>query len=197
MNLSEELIVNELRQGKAKAWKHLFDAHYQVMCHVAERYLHDSYMAESVAGDVLFHLYEGRENLRIETSLRSYLVQSVRNKCLDRLKSKRQKYELLMANLTAIDLEKSAFEVPDDRPMGLLLEQELEEKIHHSVQSLPQECRKVFEMSRFEGKKNAEIAIALGISVNTVKYHIKNALRLLHRDLGPYLTVVLALFGWQ
>ena len=63
-----------------------------------------------------------------------------------------------------------------------------------AIAALPSECRRVFEMSRFMGKKHAEIAAELGISVNTVKYHIRNALKLLSRDLEKYLFV--ALFAW-
>lgn len=55
----------------------------------------------------------------------------------------------------------------------MLLEQELEEELKRSIDELPLECRKVFYKSRFEQKKYEEIATELGISVNTVKYHIK------------------------
>lgn len=55
----------------------------------------------------------------------------------------------------------------------MLLEQELEDELKRSIDELPLECRRVFYKSRFEQKKYEEIAEELGISVNTVKYHIK------------------------
>nr|WP_238319211.1 sigma-70 family RNA polymerase sigma factor [Segatella baroniae] len=81
----------------------------------------------------------------------------------------------------------------DDRshPLGHLLEKELEQAVGEAVERLPEDCRRVFKMSRFDGKKNAEIAQELGISVNTVKYHIKNALRLLQQQLGKYFVFLL------
>ena len=82
----------------------------------------------------------------------------------------------------------------DDYPLGRLLERELEHEIRRSVAALPAECRQVFLKSRFERKKYEEIAAELGISVNTVKYHIKNALARLHDSLGKYLTCLLAVF---
>ena len=69
------------------------------------------------------------------------------------------------------------------------MEQELEGEIMKAIDRLPEECRRVFRMSRFEERKYEEIARQLEISVNTVKYHIKRALTLLHEDLGKYLTV--------
>lgn len=78
-------------------------------------------------------------------------------------------------------------------------EQELESEIMQAIDKLPEECGRVFRMSRFEEKKYEEIACELNISVNTVKYHIKRALALLHEDLGKYLaaTIVLLLEQMQ
>ena len=63
----------------------------------------------------------------------------------------------------------------------------LEGEVMKSINRLPEDCRRVFSMSRFDEKKYEEIAHELQISVNTVKYHIKHALTLLHEDLGKYL----------
>ena len=78
-----------------------------------------------------------------------------------------------------------------DYPLGRLLEQELEDKVHDAVNGLPEDCRRVFLMSRVDGLKREEIAEKLDISVNTVKYHLKNALSLLNDELGKYMTILL------
>ena len=79
----------------------------------------------------------------------------------------------------------------ENHPLGTLIEQELEEELMHCINSLPDECRKVFKKSRFEQKKYEEIAKELNISVNTVKYHIKNALAYLNTHLAEYLKLIL------
>jgi RNA polymerase sigma-70 factor (ECF subfamily) len=79
-----------------------------------------------------------------------------------------------------------------DYPLGRLLEKELEDQVRKSIEQLPPQCRQVFKLSRFEGKHNPEIADQLGISINTVKYHLRYALSFLRKDLQKYL--VLALF---
>ena len=73
------------------------------------------------------------------------------------------------------------------------MEKELEEKIREAVASLPDDSRRVFVLSRYEGKTYEQMAKELGISVNTVKYPIKRALRMLYNRLEPYL--FLMLFG--
>ena len=60
-------------------------------------------------------------------------------------------------------------------------------KIDEIINNLPDECRRVYRMSREEGKSNQEIAKEIGISVNTVKYHIKKALRVISSQLLSYL----------
>ncbi len=72
----------------------------------------------------------------------------------------------------------------ENQPLGVLLERELEDELTRSIEELPVECRTVFKKSRFEQKKYEEIALELGISINTVKYHIKNALSLLQKAFG-------------
>ena len=80
--------------------------------------------------------------------------------------------------------------VDENHPLGTLLEQELEDELLRGIEDLPPECRTVFKKSRFEQKKYEEIASELGISVNTVKYHIKNALAFLQKRMDNYLKLL-------
>ena len=189
MEQTESLIVEQLKEGKERAYKFLYDQHYQILCHVAAQYVKDDFLAETIVGDVIFLLWEVRESLEINTSIRSYLMTSVRNRCLDYLKSQYSQKELKGLQ----DFPVLLYIKGDDYPLGRLLEQELEGEIMDAIGRLPEECRKVFLLSRFEEKKYEEIATVLGISVNTVKYHIKRALNLLREDLGKYLTAAILL----
>lgn len=191
MEQTELLIVEQLKEGKERAYKFLYDQHYQILCHVAAQYVHDDFLAETIVGDVIFHLWEIRESLEITTSIRSYLMTSVRNRCLDYLKSQSHRKEVPKPGLQ--DFPVLYYIKGGDYPLGRLLESELEQEIMKAIGRLPEECQRVFRLSRFEEKKYEEIARELNISVNTVKYHIKRALALLHEDLGKYLTVVTAL----
>ena len=191
MEQTEALIVEQLRQGKERAYKFLYDQHYQILCHVASQYVKDDFLAETIVGDVIFHLWDVRQSLDITTSIRSYLMQSVRNRCMDYLKSQYNQRELAMSSPGLLDFPVINYIKGDDYPLGRLLEQELEGEIMKAIGRLPDECRRVFRLSRFEERKYEEIAKELNISVNTVKYHIKRALALLHEDLSKYLTAVL------
>lgn len=195
MEDAEQLIVEQLKSGREEAYRYLYKHHYVPLCHVAEELVNDAFLAETLVGDVIFHLWEVRKNLDIRMSLRSYLVRAVRNRCLDYLDSRKHRHEIAFSKLEENELLERRYILSDDYPLGSLLEKELDHEIHRAIRHLPDECRRVFVKSRFEEKKYEEIARELGISVNTVKYHIKNALSILCKELDKYL--LLCLFLWH
>ena len=187
MDRTEQLIVERLKENDDKAWHYLFDRHYPVLCHIASRYVH----AETIVGDVILHFWEVRADVEITTSLRSYLAASVRHRCLDWMKSQQTRKEIPVSQSIAGSFPSLDYISSDDYPLGRLLEGELEDEIMKAIDQLPPMCRRVFRMSRVEGLSNEAVAKQLGLSVNTVKYHIKHALSLLRQHLSRYLIVMI------
>ena len=183
----EEHIIKLLRKGDEKAYKYLYEHHYALLCHIAQGYVNDRFLAETLVSDVFFHLWEVHENLNIQASLRSYLVRAVRNHCLDFLNLKQEQAEVAFSALGDEVSFQDRYISDADYPLGLLLEKELEAEIQDAINRLPAESRRVFLKSRFEKKTYKEIAEELCISVNTVKYHIKSALAMLYKQLEHYL----------
>ncbi len=194
MDRTEELIVKQLKEGREQAYKFLYDYHVPVLCHIAEQYVRDAFLAETIVSDVIFHMWEIRATLNIQTSIRSYLAQSVRNRCLNYLNAQVQQLERISGKGNLSDLPAMRFIESDDCPLGRLLTDELEQEIMAAIDRLPEECKRVFRMSRFEGKKQQEISQKLDISVNTVKYHMKHALSLLQEDLHKYFLGLFVIF---
>lgn len=196
--IEEQLLIRQLKEGKESAYRLLYEKHYAVLCHLAREWVGDDFTAETLVSDVIFHLWEIRESLEIRVSLRSYLVQAVRNHCLDYLSSRRERTEVTFSAFEGGEEGEKPFAEryvrSDDYPLGRLLAQELEQTVRRAIAALPEDCRRVFCKSRFEGKKYEEIAAELDISVNTVKYHMKNALTRLHDSLGKYLFLLFVFF---
>ena len=196
MEHTETLIVEQLKTGNEDAYQYIYDRHYALLCHVANGYVKDQFLAETIVGDTIFHLWEIRETLEISVSIRSYLLRAVRNRCINYLNSEWEKREIAISSLMPDEITDDKMTISDSHPLGALLERELEEEIYKAIDKLPNECRRVFDKSRFEGKSYEEISQELGISVNTVKYHIKNALASLQMNLSKYLiTLLLFFFG--
>ena len=115
---------------------------------------------------VFINLWEKRATLDLSTSLKSYLFTSVHNRSLNVIRD-RKKF--------------SSAEVPDvagEWDVSAQIESmELEAKIREAIDFLPEKCREVFELNRFEGLKYSEIAARLGISVKTVENQMSKALK--------------------
>jgi len=165
------------------------------LCNVADGYVRDGFTAESIVGDVLFNLYEKRGNIVDGMSLRAYLFIAVRNRCLNWIRQNKWLGGLDAMLIDGASHGGNRYEDTAEgfsyEPMSRIIESELEDEIMRAVNRLPEECRRVFGKSRFENKTYSEIAAELGISINTVRYHIKNALASLHNALDRYLLALL------
>ena len=73
MEHTETLIVEQLKIGNEDAYQYIYDRHYALLCHIANGYVKDQFLAETIVGDTIFHLWEIRETLEISVSIRSYL----------------------------------------------------------------------------------------------------------------------------
>jgi RNA polymerase sigma-70 factor (ECF subfamily) len=76
-----------------------------------------------------------------------------------------------------------------------LIEQELENKLNEVLNQLPDRCRQIFVLSRFENKKNKEIAEELDISVKAVEKQITKALSTIRTEMKDYLPLLMFLSG--
>jgi RNA polymerase sigma-70 factor (ECF subfamily) len=146
----EQKIIGMLKQGHNAAYKYIYDHYYTLLCAIVYEYLKDSFLSEIMVDDLIFHLWEKRETLEITTSLRSYLVRAIRNRCLNYLKLERERKEVTFSSIDTKEHEIMQYSESPEYPLAVLLENELEEKINQSIENLPENCRNVFRKSRFE-----------------------------------------------
>lgn len=187
MEAHEAELIPKLIAGSEAAYKYIYDHYYVSLCHLANGYVKDAAQAETIVGDAIFHLWEIRDRLQIHTTLQGYLITAVRNRCLNYLASAHLKHEVSVSHLlNEVTYETDHYATSGDYTLHRVYEKELSQELAAALGSLPIECKTVFLKSRIEEKKYEEISEELGISVNTVKYHIKNALKLLRERLSRY-----------
>lgn len=188
LSTSDKYLVESIRNGDRKAFEFLFRNYYSDLCRYARNLVLSEVVAEDMVMDVFTRVWESESKLIITTSLSGYLYTSVHNHCLNYLTRKHKRFTELDQTL----IEKLDKLIPvnhEPTPLDRVSESELSSMIENSIGSLPDECRKVFVMSRTEGLTNREIASAMGISENTVKVQIYRALKklrvILHDFLSP------------
>ena len=172
--MEEKELIKGLQGGNERAYRQLFDLYFEPLTYFAYKYLEDLDASQDLVQEVFSSLYEKRENLSITQSLKSYLYRSVQNHSINVInhnKMKKRHHDVIKerSDVSATD---SSIEL-----------QELELKILRSIDALPEQCARIFKMSRFEQLSNQEIADALGISKRTVETQISNALKELRKTL--------------
>lgn len=187
--MDEHDLISKLQNSSHKAYEIIFKQHYAFLCAVAYEYVHDEYTSQNIVEDVMLALWEKREQITITKSIKAYLMKAVRNRAIDFIRTDQS-----FRSVDITDKEYQNCFAPDEDVFEQLISQELEAQIRLIIDGLPEECRKVFILSRYEGKNYQEIANELGISVNTVKYHIKNALNTLREWLSNYLLCISVLY---
>jgi RNA polymerase sigma-70 factor (family 1) len=181
MDLKEETIWRKIQQKDIETFESYYKEHFKHFFLMARKYVKDSSQAEEIINDVFLKLWEDGEAITIESSLKSYIYKSVINRSLNFI-NKNKKEVLHHADLTVF---------PDQGyELRQIEENELKVRLFAAIDQLPDQCRKVFEMSRFEELKQQEIADKLGISIKTVKNHITIALKQIHTSVEKYLVLL-------
>ena len=190
--LSDDLLSG-LKNGNDDAYKYLYDEYYTKLCRVANFYVRDTFVSENLVGDLIFNLWEKREELVIRESLNAYLFTSIRNRCYNYLSQAHVQRE---SSITQLQEDSLIFSMHSetDLPIGILMEKELQNVIDKAISQLPEQTKKVFELKRYEDLSYEDISSQLDISVNTVKYHIKSALKILREDLKDYMALIIVYF---
>jgi RNA polymerase sigma-70 factor (ECF subfamily) len=168
--------LEKIHSGDTNAFSFLFRKYYGPLYQFAGRFVKDTQAAENIVQDVFVKLWINRKNWHIKSSLKSYLYTAVKNHSLNYLK---QEKRIISAGLDSNYQDNFAVS-PEEK----LFEKEMFEAIHQAIQELPQQCRQVYLMKRYDGLKYTEIAEILDISVNTVKTQMKRALKSLLKNLA-------------
>lgn len=188
MDNLERTILNNLQTGDEKAFEYIFQSYFRRLFNYAHDLLHSNFVAEEIVADVFTKLWENRTQIHVETSIKAYLFRAVYNQCVSHVRQNKveDKYK---AYFTYYFTE--AFSSGSDYPLEKLLTSELETKITEITNSLPEQCRNMFLLSRQKGLSHEEIAQKYNVSVNTVHTQISRALKKFREELKNYFPVFL------
>jgi len=163
----------------------LFKIYCQRLINFSRRYVYEKEMAENIVQDVFLKIWQNRSKLDPSQMIHSYLFTSVKNESLKYLRhldvEKKSKERVLNLN----DIEQT----PDEQIDG----KEIEIEVYKAIDELPDKCREIFRMNRFDKQKYAEIAVILGISIKTVETQMGRALKKLREKLNHLYMFILIL----
>lgn len=166
-----------LQRGDESALRCIFDWYYRALLTDAYRLTANKEIARDIVQEVFVEIWKKRERIAVQLSVKAYLRKSVLNRSLNYLRTRHR---------LVLDLPDDLPEQPDESPQRLadLLEtEEIEAKVRHAIETLPEKCRIIFVLSRFEKMSHKAIASELDISVKTVENQITKAIKTLREAL--------------
>ncbi len=167
------------------AFDRLFQDYFVPLTQYARLYLKDEDEAKDLVQKLFTQMWEQPDRFEAKSTMQALLYAAVKNRCLNWLKHDNVKKEYQQFTSQS---SRTLHVVQDDDSSSL------EKKIEKALQLLPEQCRRVFELSRIDGLKYREIAEQLGISIKTVEVHMGKALRHMRTELAEYLPLLILLF---
>lgn len=190
-NLKEKELIKKLSEGDKVSFGILFNVYYKRLSSFALYYLNDKESAEDVIQDIFSIIWERHEELNEVHNLSSWLFSMTKNQCLkkiDHLKVRQKHSDYL--KYRELEITQSAL---SDLDTSSITFDEINSIINKTLKSLSPQARRIFEMSRFENKKNREISVELNISIKTVEANMTKSLKVFKNSLKHYLPFVLYL----
>jgi RNA polymerase sigma-70 factor (ECF subfamily) len=178
--LGDLSVLKKIKKGDINTFEKIFHLYYSPLCLYAAGITGKMYIAEEIVQELFYVFWKEREKLQIFHSLKSYLYGAVRNRSLQyyehqEVKNRHREMVLLKTN-----------DINTSTPQDLLEYKELEDIINRTLDKLPERRLRIFRMHRFEGKKYAEIASELSLSVKTVEAEMTKALQILRKEIENY-----------
>lgn len=171
----DNYIIQQLHAGDIETYETVYKQYFQPLHKYARTMLDDDAKAEDIVQGLFIKLWEKAEQIEIRSSLKAYLYKSVYHASLNAIKSnqvEQKTKDQLMQHVDKVEQPLKEW----DRSI-------VEKRITSALAELPEQCRTVFQMSRFEHLKYREIADQLRISPKTVEQHMTKALKMLRASL--------------
>lgn len=174
-------LFQSMKQGNRLAFNSLFLTYYKSLCQFAYQYTRNKEETEEIVSDVFFVLWQNKDRINIELSVKAYLYTSVKNAAIAIVKKRQPLFN---------DLEDvlNRYAAREQEPDNLQEYNELKAYFNRTIESLPIRCRQIFILNRFDNLKYKEISLLLNISEKTVENQIVKALVVLRNALISYTT---------
>lgn len=189
-------IINPFEIDSEMNFGIFYNTYYQRFVRYAFYYVNDLQAAEDLTHDALLYYWENKRKLPADTDVLGYILQSVKNKCLNYLKHVQVEIEYSKKHIELHDWEVTTrIQTLEDEGYSQIFSSDIMKIVMESLSELPEQTRQIFVLNRLKNKSRKEIAALLNVSQQKVDYHINKANNhLLHR-LKDYVPLLFLLLG--
>lgn len=171
--LTDDELWKQVREDRRGAFKSFYDRFQPVLRNYASMILDSTMDVEEIVNDLLLKMWKGRHDTPPVSSVRSYMLRAVRNRCLDVLRSRKTGEGLDGVEIPVLDPSLSSLDIT-----------EISKVVDAAVEDMSEKVKTVYRKSRNEEMSDKQIAFDMGISVKTVEAEKTKALKLIREALG-------------
>lgn len=176
---SDEELMREIKADNMFAFDLIYNKYSKKLYKFGYSLLKSHEETENLVQDVFLNLWENRNKVEKDSSIKSYIFAITYNSAISILRKKAMESKF-------VEYLKS-LQIIYEKPVNMELEYtELTNKINEIVYALPQRQKEVYLLHKVEALKYSEIAVLLDISVNTIENHMSRALKTIRKKLGNY-----------
>ncbi|HET6558941.1 MAG TPA: RNA polymerase sigma-70 factor [Prolixibacteraceae bacterium] len=186
--LSDNVLFEKIAQNNVLAFDTLFVRYYKKLCYYSNKITCKNEISEEVVQDVFVKLWESREFLHIEKSIKSYLYRSVYNLSVNAIRNNKKLNKSVEIDSNCID-----FKSYDNADNDILLN-ELEYRLFETINLFPEKQKNVFILKRFDGLSYKQISAELNMSERMVEKYVSKSLVALRNELIEYKNPTLPYF---
>jgi len=174
MEITDQILLNDLKNGKKTAYEQVFKKYYKSLSLKAYMMLEDEMEAEDLIQNLFISMWQKSHYHSVNSSLKAYLFRAVHNQCLMALRTRKVIQQKMDEYTERINLEK---DIEQSEQTGS------ENTINLALNELPAQRQKAFKLVYTENKKYQDAANEMRLSVNSIKTHLKLAVKMLQEKL--------------
>lgn len=167
--VEEDKLLDLVRNGDPNAFEQLFKLHYSNLCSYLRIIIKEREVIEDIVQELFVYIWENRNNFSPKGNIKSYLFKAVRNKAINYYK-----HETVKLNSTE-ELKLIYFSETNNVEKQYDAK-EINQLITKSVTLLPEKCREIFTLIKFNGFTYQETAEILNLSIKTIENQMGRAL---------------------
>ena len=172
---SQKKLIKLLKKGDARAYSYMVNLYYKKLCDYASNLARDNFKSEDIVQNVIIRMWQQREKLNSNISIKNYLYKSVYNEFIDQYRKEIAVTKLEKKYIEGLD---TAIEIKDVSETNRLIT-----LVQNEIEQLPPKCKETFLLSKQDGLTYVEIAEYQNVSVNTVEKQMVKAFSILRKKM--------------
>lgn len=183
MREKESYLIRKIKDGDKNAFEDIFNEYYTRLTNYAFGLVSDLNVAEDLVEDIFFFIWDNRNIIRVQHSLKAYLYKITHNKCLDYLRKEKVRLKYIKETMERQKEEVDENILFANQFQPDIFSDEMDYKLTLAIESLPEQAKKIFIMKRFDNLSYAEISKKLNISENTIRKQMSRSLQKIRKTL--------------